>query len=173
VAPGLCIDVAAPPSTAVLQQHLGIDAAVSSAAFQCGGPCSGTTSFCAGAPNSVGDGAVIDTNGSTSVGLNDFELVATGLPPQNAGMFFYGLGSAFSPLGDGLRCVATPLFRLPLVVSDATGTVRCAVDLTAPPQASAQITPGATWRFQLWYRDPQGGPSGTNTSDGVAATFCP
>lgn len=171
--PSLYIEVAVTPTTAVLQHHLGIDPALSSAAFQCGGPCSGTTSFCAGAPNSAGDGARIDTSGSTSVGLNDFELIATGVPPQKAGMFFYGQGSAFAPLGDGLRCVATPLFRLPVVVSDATGAARCALDLAAPPQASALITPGSTWRFQLWYRDPQGGPAGMNTSDGVAATFCP
>ena len=36
-----------------------------------------------------------------------------------------------------------------------------------------QIQAGATWNFQAWYRDPAGGPSGFNLSDGLGITFCP
>ena len=38
--------------------------------------------------------------------------------------------------------------------------------------SAACITVGATWRFQVWYRDPAG-PCGalTNVSDGLRVTF--
>ena len=35
------------------------------------------------------------------------------------------------------------------------------------------IDVGETWYFQCWYRDPQGGGSGTNLSDGLSTTWCP
>jgi hypothetical protein len=50
------------------------------------------------------------------------------------------------------------------------------VDFTIPPAGSGpgQITPGATWNFQYWYRDPLGpGGSGVNLSNALAATFAP
>jgi hypothetical protein len=34
------------------------------------------------------------------------------------------------------------------------------------------VNTGDTLHFQLWYRDRQGGGSGSNLSDGLQATFC-
>jgi hypothetical protein len=38
------------------------------------------------------------------------------------------------------------------------------------------ITPGSTWFFQFWFRDPTstgGGPTGVNLSTALEVTFCP
>ena len=35
------------------------------------------------------------------------------------------------------------------------------------------ITPGSTWYFQFWFRDPSAGMSGVNLSNGLEANFCP
>ncbi len=50
-----------------------------------------------------------------------------------------------------------------------------ALNFTAPPAGSGlgAITPGSTWYFQFWYRDPLGGGPAFNLSDGMMATFCP
>lgn len=31
----------------------------------------------------------------------------------------------------------------------------------------------STWNLQFWYRDPLGGFTGFNFSDGIEVTFCP
>jgi hypothetical protein len=35
------------------------------------------------------------------------------------------------------------------------------------------ILAGSVFNFQLWYRDPGGGPQGFNLSDAIELTFCP
>ena len=55
---------------------------------------------------------------------------------------------------------------LPVQVED-----RFPVDLTDLP-AGGDITPGTTWRFQWWYRDPAAGGAGHDFSDAVAVPFC-
>jgi hypothetical protein len=63
----------------------------------------------------------------------------------------------------------------PPIPTTLGGTVALPIDLTAPPFSggASQITAGSTWRFQFWFRDPQGGPAGFNTSDAMRVTFCP
>ena len=39
--------------------------------------------------------------------------------------------------------------------------------------ALSGIQPADTRYFQLWYRDPLGGLSGFNLSNGLEITFCP
>jgi len=76
--------------------------------------------------------------------------------------------------GDGTRCIAGAVYRLPVVFGGPSGTPTYLVDLTSPPEASAQITAGSTWRFQCWYRDPLGAPgSSFNLSGVLVAFFCP
>ncbi|TDJ66242.1 MAG: hypothetical protein E2O39_16840, partial [Planctomycetota bacterium] len=126
---------------------------------------------CPPAPNSVGRGAEIGLSGSSSVAANDLVLDAGPCPPGRFGAFFYGPDRAAVPFGDGWLCVGGGIHRLPTVIVDGLGTAIQALDLTARPDV---ITPGSTWSFQLWYRDP-GGPGGTgfNLSSAVVIRFCP
>ena len=48
-----------------------------------------------------------------------------------------------------------------------------ALDLSDPPSAAGLITPGSTWNFQAWFRDPTDGLAGYNFSSGLQVTFCP
>jgi hypothetical protein len=138
-------------------------------------PC-GATSYCVAAPNSAGPGAHIGSSGSTCTGLNDFTLTCDGLPPSTNGIWYYGSTAGQIPFGNGFRCVTGTVFRLgPPQTVGVGGTASRFVDLTAPPASggASAITPGSTWNFQFWYRNPAGGGAGFNLSDGLAAVFCP
>lgn len=125
--------------------------------------------FCIGAPNSAGPGATMDISGSQSVFLNNLTLRASGLPPSTFGMFVYGSNNV-SPFtfGDGFVCIGAGLQRLGLVVCDPAGTGQQTLDLTLPPDPSAQVHPGETWHYQFWYRDTPAMQSGINFSEGLS-----
>ena len=127
--------------------------------------------YCTGAPNSVGDGAVITATGFGSLAADEFGLRSQGLPPGEHGVFFYGPGPLNAVLGDGFLCVSGPHYRLPVASVDAAGLAGVDVDFSNLPNGG-DILPGSTWSFQFWYRDPAGpGGSGSNTSDALEATF--
>ncbi len=135
-------------------------------------PCVGS-SYCVGAPNSAGSGAFLCSAGSASIANNDLVLSCNGLPANKFGLFFYGPNQIQAPFGDGFRCVGGQLNRLPAQVSSALGSVAQALDNTAPPTASGQITSGQQWFFQFWYRDPAANGAGFNLSDGHGLLFTP
>lgn len=139
-------------------------------------PCQ-ITNYCTSTPNSVGAGAVIGSQGSTSVTLNDFVIDVAGGTANQPGLFFYGPNQVSLPFGNGVQCVgsgALGLFRLnPPLPLDVAGEGSRAVDMTSPPLPAGQITAGSEWNFQFWYRDPQGGGAGYNLSDGLSVVFCP
>lgn len=125
-------------------------------------------SYCVGAPNSVGSGASIEFFGNVSVLDNAFTLRTLGAPPSVSGLFLQGTNRVQTPLGSGFRCVGGSVFRLqPLIQTDVIGGAFRILDLTAPSQAAAQILPGSSWNFQLWYRDG----STANLTDGLGVTF--
>jgi hypothetical protein len=138
-----------------------------------------TASYCRTSENSVGPGALIGATGGTSISANAFTLTAVGAVPGQYGLFYYGAGQTQIPFGEGLRCVSSGgagIFRLgPPQTVDGAGDLSRPVDFTQPPAGSGAgaIAPGSTWYFQLWFRDPAGGASGFNLSDGLSATFCP
>jgi len=131
--------------------------------------------YCIAAANSTGpDGALICGSGSVSVADNDFTLSVAGAAISQPGLFYYGPQAVEFPFGDGYRCVGGGAFRLnPPVTTDGTGSASRALDLTDPPAPDGQITPGSTWHFQYWYRDPAAAGSGFNLSNGLRATFHP
>jgi len=132
------------------------------------------TSYCTTSPNSVGPGTLIWSVGLPSLSINNFWLVAVQAPPGQFGIFYYGNTTANQPFGEGIRCVGGLTFRLEPVVIGGNGRAGDHLDFTQPPANSGlgEITPGSTWYFQFWYRDPTGGPVGFNFSDGLAVTFC-
>ena len=138
--------------------------------------CAAPTSYCTGAPNSVGSGAAISLTGSISLGAGDAVLHAAGVPPTQFGLFYYGPDQIQLPWGDGFRCVGGGVYRLGTVMSDGSGNATDPLDYTQYPMhaGSGKVVAGGSWNFQYWYRDPSGpGGTGFNASDALAVTFCP
>ena len=104
--------------------------------------------------------------------LNSLGIDATGGPTNQPGLYFHGSGTASQTFGEGIRCVSTPILRVsPPVFFNTSGTASKQLDMNAP--ALSGIQPADTRYFQLWYRDPPGGPAGFNLSNGLEITFCP
>lgn len=138
-------------------------------------PCASPTTYCSTAPNSVGSGATIGWVGSPNVSTNAFTLTASGAPANKPALFFYSDTQVSTPFGEGIRCVGGSLSRLGVLLTDGSGQASHALDVNAPPanMGNGAINSGGTYNFQLWYRDPTGGPSGFNLTDGLSVTFCP
>jgi hypothetical protein len=130
------------------------------------------STYCLTSPNTVGPGALIGWQGSSSVAANDLVLRATGTPPFANGFFFYGLGSAApTPVGNGWGCVQGPFVRmLPMTAASASGVNTRVFDVNAPPSIAA---PGVELFFQYWYRNAAAGGAGFNASDALRVRFCP
>ena len=177
---GTRIDVPLPPAAApghvaVRRNSTALDALSNPWPFDPSASCMPqVASYCVSAPNSVGAGALIGQAGSTSVSANDFTLLATGLPPHQPAIFYYGDAAVAQPFGNGVRCVGGSTFRLPPVQASAVGDAAHALDFTQPPADAGPgaIGGGTLWRFQCWYRDPAAGGAGFNLSDGLEVTFC-
>jgi len=142
-------------------------------------PCGNETTPGEGCGNSTGSGAVLSGVGSPSASADDLVLTATGIIPNQFGLIFTGPGSVEAPFGDGLRCVgAGTVYRYPIQNSGPGAALTQGPGLVSyslanfPP--AGQIVPGTTWRFQAWYRDPQG-PCGSafNLSNGLQVLFGP
>jgi hypothetical protein len=130
------------------------------------------TDSCSTSPNTAGAGVQISITGIPSVSLNGLGFDATGGPSNQPGLFFHGPGAANQPFGEGVRCVSTPILRIPsLVFFDGSGNTSKQLDMNA--NALSGIQPADNRYFQLWYRDPLGGLSGFNLSNGLEITFCP
>lgn len=152
-------------------EHAGPSAGV---AYVLAGGCPTPTVYCTSAPNSAGPGARISHEGGPGIAANNFVLDATGAVPGHLGLFFYGDGRDELPFGDGWICVAGAMHRLgPALAAGPHGALARPLDLTAPPAGSGQgeITPGSTWHFQLWYRDPAASGAGFNFSDALSVRF--
>ena len=124
--------------------------------------------YCVAAPNSVGSGARICASGSRRVAEADLTLSAGPVPDQ-FGLFYFGPNQVRIPFGHGFRCVGGSAWRLPIELA-SNGALAHQVDFARAP-ASTQLTPGSTWNFQMWYRDPDEGPPGFNLSDATSITF--
>jgi len=145
------------------------------------GPCEGfecstKERYCAGVPNSLGTIAAINSQGSTSVSQNNLILYCNSIPANQWGIFFYGPEELQHPLGGGTLCIGGAVFRInPAVQANENGLAMQFTDLTKGPMASGpgEITPGSTWNFQYWYRDPSGPTySGFNFTDALRIHFC-
>ncbi len=131
--------------------------------------------YCDAAPNSLGAPAVLESLGSTSVGVNALVLDVRGLPSNSYGFFLMSQVEAFMPGaggGQGNMCLTDPCFRFSENVqfSGAGGTVSFQPNLNSLPMAVG-VQAGETWRFQYWYRDAN--PTATsNLTAGLRVLFC-
>ena len=142
------------------------------------GSCPSPVNYCFTSPNSVGSGAVISWTGTPSPAMDDFHLVATGLPGNQFLLFCYGGAQIQNPFGNGWRCVGNGgggLFRFSPVPTDGGGTAVMKVDYTRRPAGDGpgRWLPGDTWYCQGWYRDPAGGGAQFNLTDGLEVQVCP
>lgn len=135
------------------------------------------SNYCGGGTHSLGGSAIMSATGSTSISANDMGLFVSQAVPNRPGIFFYGPNQIAVPFGEGTRCVGGSIFRLPpAVTTSVLGTASRPLDFTSAPTGgvgAGSILPGSEWNFQFWFRDPPGGPSGFNLSDGLNVTFCP
>lgn len=133
-------------------------------------PCPTPVSYCIGAPNSVGPGALMAWQGTPNISTNNFEIIAVGCPVNTSGLFFYGNGQTQATFGNGFRCVSGSLYRFGRTTTDFLGDARQLIDY---PTAPAPISAGQTWNFQFWYRNAAAGGAGFNLSNGLSVVFCP
>ena len=129
--------------------------------------CAICSNYCESTVNSTGFAARMDFEGSTSVAADDLELVAAPVPNQ-PGIFFFGPNAIQAPFGNGFRCVGGGIVRTGVSVG-SNSELRFAVDYSQYDELVA----GSSWNFQTWYRDPAGGGSRFNLSDGLNIVFCP
>lgn len=129
-----------------------------------------TASFCQATPNSTGLPASMSFTGSCSVAENDLNL-QVGPMPDGFGFFFYGQSTQSGiPAGDGILCLGAQVYRsLPALAAGSLLTTP--FDVANPPVPAATILSGATWNFQLVFRDLPAGGAGFNFSDGLQLTF--
>ncbi len=137
----------------------------------------GAFTYCDSTANSAfPTGAITGQSGSLRIGNNDFFLTVDDAPPAQFGYFFYGPDPRMVTVADGIHCVAggnLGIRRMPPAgMTDAQGHYERHLDFPSTLNTPLAIVPGSQWRFQFWFRDPAGGPGGSNFSSGLAVTFC-
>ncbi len=120
-------------------------------------------SYCNATPNSTGQPASLAVVGSAVGGPGGAISLGASSVPSTAGLFFHGPNAVQIPFGNGFRCVGGTIQRTPVTVASGGAA--------AWTLATDAFAPGSTRRFQYWFRDPSGGPGGSNFSDAVAVTF--
>lgn len=141
------------------------------------GPCSNDDPA-AGCRNSLGVGGALDPSGTTSIVEDDLILTASNLPPNVVGLLFCGPNTAFTPFGDGLRCVGSPLYRLGAASANASGVLVRGPGLGLQACSTPGLgcfTVGQLLRFQSWYRNAANycTPSPFNLTNAVDVVFTP
>jgi len=130
----------------------------------------------AGCRNSTGAGALLSSIGSDSVSNDDLLLVANQLPYSVNGLWLMAGSTTQVALGDGLRCVASPIYRFGAFNSGPSGIVHKGPEIVGSSCGlpSGCILAGSTWHFQAWYRNVAG-PCGnlTNLTNLLSVSFTP
>ena len=127
--------------------------------------------------NSTGLPAKVGSRGALEVGCGDFEVGGHQLPPEVPCVALVSAGEDFAAMvwgGNGNLCLAKPLgaFLGGMTPATAAGRVALPLDLLRPlPKPLGNtVRAGETWRFQVWYRDWQSGPT-SNLTEGLRVTF--
>jgi hypothetical protein len=135
--------------------------------------CPVTSNVCFAAPNTVSPfGSLMSSLGSQQMSQNNFQLLASDLPPGTSGLFYFGNTEVQVAFGNGYRCVGSPVLRLPVIQASIFGDAAWLLDFNSGP-ALGNITPGSVKYFQFWYRNVAAGGAGFNLSDALRVPFCP
>lgn len=136
--------------------------------------------YCQSSLNSFGTMALINFTGSLDISGSPtpatFGLITTGTPPvpQSFGMYTYGTVQTNIPFANGFLCIspfAPGIFRFTPQPLTATGILPNSI--VTHPSEYAAFTPGSSWNFQLWYRNPAAGGANFNLSNGLHVNFAP
>ena len=127
--------------------------------------------YCPATTNSTGAAASMHAHGGQVQSRNALFLSTDGLPPQTTAFFVFGSSPTQVPFGNGVRCVASPMVRLPVQQASAAGAL--AHILSLPDPAAVQLAAGGSWYFQTCYRDVAAGGAGFNSSNAVKVLACP
>jgi hypothetical protein len=136
-------------------------------------PCGNAGTKGTGCANSSGGGAVVTPNGSNATSTDDMTFHGTNLLPSQPALLFVGNdilnGGNGVVFGDGLRCAGTNVVRLGVQTPDGGGNASWGPGL----RATGGWVAGDTRHFQVWYRDPVGGPcaGGFNLSNALTVDF--
>lgn len=139
------------------------------------------TPYCLTAANSTGEAGLLVARGSTSLALNDLNLLATDLPANSAAFFLVGSTAGFVPAAGGSAgnlCLGGQIGRVvggAILNSGLVGRVSTAVDLTQLPSPNGPFvaTTGQTLSFQCWFRDSAAGTITSNLTNGVQVQVQP
>lgn len=136
-------------------------------------PCGNTGGPGEGCANSTGVGAKLAGVSTNSVSDGAFALFTSGLP-AGPGLYFQADNKPNSgdgvPFGDGLRCAGGNVIRLEVRLS-TQGISRT----TVPIATIGEVSAGDTKHYQLWYRDTNNSPCGSdfNLSNGYEVLWMP
>lgn len=117
------------------------------------------TSYCSAEPNSTGNPAFLQANGSSKASFNTVSFRCLGLPPNQPGYLLASMVQAdvFGPGGSqGRLCLGAPTARFNGDVQNSLGG---GIMFFQPDLSSVPLTPavavqaGETWNFQVWFRD--------------------
>jgi len=134
------------------------------------------SNYCNLSPNSVGPGSTISFAGSTSVADQNMSFIASGVPPQSFGIFYFGPNQIAAPFGNGTRCVGGATTRIqPVVTSNVSGVATRFVNWGAGYAPVLEALGGASMatNVQYWFRDGAGGGDGFNLSNGLHLPLAP
>lgn len=113
----------------------------------------------------------------SATGADDLHVYASQVINNKTGLLFWGFAETSQPFQGGLKCVAQPTVRTPILSSGGSaGIPNCTgvfdYAFTRAYAASAGWTaPGSVAFMQYWYRDPQDS-FGTGLSDALAVILC-
>jgi hypothetical protein len=131
------------------------------------------TNYCISTVNSTGAASVISAVGTTSIAANNMLLSADNLPAQ-PGIFIAGPGQGQVPFYNGFLCIdPVGLQRFADTSAPTGGTITEAVDFATSAPGGLNVAAGSSFYYQRWNRDPAGGGTNANFSDGIEIVHTP
>lgn len=130
-------------------------------------------SYCAPNDNSSGERGRLWVTGTANLGSANLLVSGDRMPANKLAVLFHGIDRALIPLADGVRCTSPPIERVFLFQTSNTGSMAYTYDAANPPVGVAPLNPGDVRNLQVWFRDPMGGPAGSNLTNAVGVHFRP